>query len=141
MFMDDANFPIVRLHYDQVPDREENDVFVVFEALLDRNTPFVIIGQSGSADDAEHEHDPAERKRMALWSKKNKPRLRTLVKAMIHVEPSTAKRLGMKAFQVMSEKFWGYPMLLAASEMEALEKAMTLLDGASNMTSSGKGGT
>jgi len=132
MFIDVANFPIVRLVYDQGPSQTEDEGLAAFEALLDRETPFVIIGQGAPADEAQHEHDPAERKKLALFSKKHKPRLRAFVKAMIYIEPSTAKRLAMKAFQVVFEKFWGYPMLVAASEAEALAKAKALLRPASD---------
>lgn len=127
MYLDVCDFPIVRLIYNQELSKGEEEIYSTFEALLSRETPFVIIGQGGSADDAQQEHDPAERKKIALWSKKHKPQLRAFVKAMIYIEPSAAKRLGMKAFQTVSEKFWGYPMLVAASEAEALDKAKTLL--------------
>lgn len=128
MLLDVADFPIVRLRYDEGSAQTEDQAFAAFEALLDRGAPFVIIGNGASSDSIQHEHDPAERRKLALWSKKHKARLRSYVRAMIYIEPSAAKRLGMKAFQAVSEKFWGYPMLVAASEAEALEKATALLD-------------
>ncbi|WP_244431903.1 hypothetical protein [Rhodopseudomonas sp. B29] len=128
MLLDAATFPIVRMNFAHDPADTHDDDFAAFEALLDRATPFVIIGQgAGEEIDHEHDHDVDERRRLALWSKKQKPRLRAFVKAMIYVEPSTAKRLGMKAFQIVSEKFWGYPMLVAASDAEALTMARGLL--------------
>lgn len=127
MLLNAATFPIVRLTYDQGTGTAD-EAFAAFEALLDRGTPFVIIGQGVSAEIAEHEHDAGEQRKLALWSKKHKPRLREFVKALIYVEPSRTKRLGMRAFQVVSEKFWGYPMLVAASEAEALEMAQGLLN-------------
>lgn len=127
MFLDIAEFPIVRLSYDQGSAQNENEAFDVFDRLLDRRTPFVIIGHGAAADDANHEHDPAQRKKIALWSKKNKQHLRTFVKAMVYIEPSAPKRLAMKTFQALSEKFWGYPMLVVASDAEALDKARELL--------------
>lgn len=131
MFMDVTSFPIVRLTYAQGPAQTSEEAFAAFEALLDRGTPFVIIGQGASVEIAEHEHEPGERRNLALWSKKHKARLRALVKAMIYVEPSTAKRLGMKAFQIVFEKFWGYPILVAASEAEAVQTAEALLSSSS----------
>ena len=128
MLLNAATFPIVRLSYDRGLAGTADEAFAAFEALLDRAAPFVIIGQGANAETAEHEHDTAEQRKLALWSKKHKPRLREFVKALIYVEPSTAKRLGMKAFQIVSEKFWGYPMLVAASEAEALEMAQALLN-------------
>lgn len=138
MLLDAATFPIVRMAFDQGSAGSAEEAFSAFEALLDRSTPFVIIGQGGNADSAEHEHDGDARRQLALWSKKHKPRLRKFVKAMIYVEPSAAKRLGMKAFQVMFEKFWGYPMLPAASEAEALEMAQGLLASSSPSGEMGK---
>ena len=127
MLMNVASFPIVRLTYGQGLGQTDDEAFAAFEALLDRGTPFVILGQ-GDPDAVQHGHNQEERRRLALWSKNNKPRLRVLVKAMIFVEPSKAKRLGMKAFQIVSEKFWGYPMLVAASDAEALATAHALLN-------------
>lgn len=140
MLLDIATFPIVRMAFDQGAAGSADEGFAAFEALLDRGTPFVIIGQGASADGAEHEHehDPAERRQLALWSKKHKPRLRKFVKAMIYVEPSAAKRLGLKAFQIVFEKFWGYPMLAAGSEAEALEMAQGLLASSSPSGELGK---
>jgi len=127
MFLNAEEFPIVKLSYDQGLAQTEDEAFAAFERLLDREAPFVIIAEGAVPDDAHHDHDPAERKKLALWSKKNRQRLRAFVKAMIYIEPSAAKRLAMKAFQVVSEKFWGYPLLVAASETEALDKAKELL--------------
>ncbi|TWB40642.1 hypothetical protein [Nitrospirillum pindoramense] len=137
MFFNAAEFPIVRLSYDQGAAPTGYDAFDTFESLLDRETPFVIIGQGAGDGDAEHEHDAAQRKKIALWSKKNKPRLRAFVKAMVYIEPSATKRLAMKAFQMVSEKFWGYPMLVVASDAEALDKARELLHGPSHKAPAG----
>ncbi|MHC2313070.1 hypothetical protein ACVIHC_000116 [Bradyrhizobium diazoefficiens] len=140
MLLNAATFPIVRLSYDQGPAGTADEAFAAFEALLDRGKPFVIIGQGANADIDEHEHDPGEQRRLALWSKKHKPRLREFVKALIYVEPSRTKRLGMRAFQIVSEKFWGYPMLVAASEAEALETAQALLKSLSPSRRPGEAG-
>jgi hypothetical protein len=140
MLLNAATFPIVKLSYDQGLAGTADEAFAAFEALLDRGTPFVIIGQGANGDIDEHEHDPGEQRRLALWSKKHKPRLREFVKALIYVEPSRAKRIGMRAFQIMSEKFWGYPMLVAASEAEALEMAHGLLKSLSPSRRPGEAG-
>ncbi|MDX3968425.1 MAG: hypothetical protein QHD01_17755 [Bradyrhizobium sp.] len=140
MLLNAATFPIVRLSYDQGPAGTADEAFAAFEALLDRAAPFVIIGQGANAETAEHEHDVGEQRKLALWSKKHKPRLREFVKALIYVEPSRAKRLGMRAFQIVSEKFWGYPMLVAASEAEALEMANGLLKSPSPSRRPGEAG-
>lgn len=59
--------------------------------------------------------------------KKHKLQLRTLVLAMIVVEPSQAKRVAYKAMSAMFAKFWGYPMILAASREQAIDMARELL--------------
>jgi hypothetical protein len=59
--------------------------------------------------------------------KKHKAELRTLVLAMIVIEPSAAKRLVFKPFSVAFAKFWGFPMRLASSREEATEIAGKLL--------------
>ncbi len=59
--------------------------------------------------------------------KKHKIELRKWVLAMILVEPNSAKRLGFRAFAAVFAKFWGYPLLLAASRQQAMEMARELL--------------
>jgi hypothetical protein len=51
----------------------------------------------------------------------------TLVKAMIVVEPSLAKRLAAQAFATIFAKFWGYPLLWADTRDAAVEMAAALL--------------
>ena len=48
---------------------------------------------------------------------------------MVQIEPSATKRMALKGFMVMAEKIWGYPMLFAASQEEALDIASRLLAG------------
>jgi hypothetical protein len=59
--------------------------------------------------------------------KKHKDELRTLVLAMIVIEPNAAKRMAFKTFGVAFAKFWGYPLKPATSREEALEIAGRLL--------------
>ena len=59
--------------------------------------------------------------------KKHKAELRTLVLAMIVIEPNVAKRMAMKPFGVAFAKFWGYPMKLTTSREEAMQLAEKLL--------------
>lgn len=127
MFIKSSDFPVEWMHHAKGDDQSEGAIFTAFDALLDRAKPFVIIG-SKRAEDAQREKDsPAERKRLMLWIKQNKKRLRTLVRGMVQIEPSATKRMALKGFMVMAEKIWGYPMLLAASKEEALPVASRLL--------------
>lgn len=86
----------------------------------------MLLTDTAPAED--HEHSPEEKKRTALWMKEHKIGLRSLVLAMILVEPNAAKRLGFKAFAALFAKFWGYPLLLASSREQATEMARGLLE-------------
>jgi len=109
----------------QEPGHDHQKDFDEFDANLQRGEPFVLLTDTAPAQD--HEHSPEEKKRTALWMKKQKVALRKLVLAMILIEPNAAKRLGFKAFAVVFAKFWGYPLLLAASREQAMEMAGELL--------------
>ncbi len=125
MPMNSSNFPLVWMNLSQEPGHDHQKDFDEFEANLRRGEPFVILSDSTPSED--HDHTPEEKKRTALWMKKHKAELRRLVLAMIQIEPNSAKRVGYKAFAVLFAKFWGYPMLLAASREQALEMAKELL--------------
>lgn len=66
-------------------------------------------------------------KQTSLWMKKNKVEIRAFIKGMILIEPNAGKRIASKAFAIMFGKFWGYPLLVTASQEEALETAQRLL--------------
>lgn len=126
MLLEDTEFPIVWMHYNRTDPRGDEASFLVFDNLLGRKQPFVLIG-IGAVDD--HEHSAGERKQVTLWMKRNREALRNYVRAMVYIEPSPARRFVAKASTTVFEKFWGYPMLVAASENEALAIAGRLLNG------------
>jgi len=125
MPLDSTNFPLVWMSFEEGPGHDHDKDYEAFEANLKRGLPFVLLTNSAPAED--HEHTQEEKKRTSLWMKKHKAELRTLVLAMIVIEPSAAKRLAFKPFGVAFAKFWGYPMRLASSREEALEIAGKLL--------------
>ncbi|TYC52997.1 hypothetical protein FMN50_15555 [Rhodobacterales bacterium] len=125
MPLDDTNFPLVWMSYDEEPDHDHDEDFEALEASFRRGTPFVILTDNAPTED--HEHSQAEKKRTALWMKKHKAELRTLVLAMIVIEPNAAKRMAYRPFGVAFAKFWGYPMRLAASREEGIKIAVKLL--------------
>lgn len=127
MSMNSSNFPLVWMSLTQDPGQDPQQDFDEFEANLRRGEPFVLLSDTAPVEDEDHDHTPEEKKRIALWMKKHKVELRRLVLAMILIEPNSAKRLGFKAFAVVFAKFWGYPLLLAASREEAIEMAGELL--------------
>lgn len=100
----------------------------MFEQLLERTTPFVLIGPGAAVRDASGDHEVA-RKDVALWMKSHREALRTFVIAMVLVEPQTANRFVARAQATIYEKFWGYPMLVTTSEREAVAVAHRLLAG------------
>lgn len=126
MRIDATQFPFVWLQKTTLGDSQEKSL-VEFEALLARNEPFVLLSNEG-LDQGQPEHSPDEMKQMALWMKRHKSELKRYVKASIHIESSLTKRLAGKAFAVVYEKFWGYPMLMTATEDEALALAQNLLE-------------
>lgn len=125
MPFDNTTFPFVWMHYDHEPDHDHDGVFRSFEDNLKRGLPFVIL--TDSAPTEEHEHSQEAKKRTSLWMKSHKAELRSLVLAMIVIEPSAAKRLMFKPFGVAFTKFWGYPLKITASREEGLEIAAKLL--------------
>lgn len=125
MSMNSSSFPLVWMNLSPEAGHDHQKDFDEFEANLQRGEPFVILTDTAPAED--HEHTPEEKKRTALWMKKHKAELRRLVLAMILVESNSAKHLGFKAFAVVFAKFWGYPLLLAASREQAIEMARELL--------------
>jgi hypothetical protein len=128
MLIDAAQFPVVWMRINAPANRPDASPFAEFEALLARKEVFVLLNNEG-LDKGEHEHSPEEMKQASLWMKSHKSELRAFVKAGIYIEPSAAKRLATKAFTLVYEKFWGYPMLMVATKDEALALAQKLLPG------------
>jgi len=126
MLVDDTHFPLVRMHYNRDDDRGDEVSFQLFEDLLERKRSFVLIGLGA---ETEHVHSNEERKRLTLWMKRNREALHTHVRAMVYVEPSPAKRFLVKTSAPVFQKFWGYPILVSASEAEAEGIAARLLAG------------
>jgi len=125
MPLDNTNFPLVWMNYDEAPDHDHDEDFEALVASFRHGTPFVILSDNAPTEDHHHSHE--EKKRTALWMKKHKAELRTLVLAMIVIEPSATKRMAMKPFGVAFAKFWGYPLRLTSSREEAMEIAGKLL--------------
>ena len=127
MPLDITNFPLVWMSYDEAPDHDHDEDFAALEACLERGAPFVILSDNAPTEDEDHDHSQEEKKRTALWMKKHKAELRTLVLAMIVIEPSAARRLAFKPFGVIFSKFWGFPLRIALTREEALGVAGNLL--------------
>ncbi|MFC3024375.1 hypothetical protein ACFODT_11125 [Vibrio zhugei] len=126
MQIDTSQFPLVWMCFN-TPSADANaSPFADFEALLARKTVFVLLNDEG-LDKGDHEHSSEDMKQTSRWMKQHKSELTAFVKAAIYIEPNLAKRVATKAFALVYEKFWGYPMLMVASKDEALTLAETLL--------------
>lgn len=124
MMLDASTFPLVWMRQDAAPGQAgDGDVFGTFEALLHKGQAFVLLAEGGPGD---HEHRQDDRKHMSLWMKRHRREL-TLVKAMIVIEPSLAKRLAARAFTTILAKFWGFPLLWADTRDAAVDIAAALL--------------
>lgn len=126
MLIDDTQFPIVRMHYNRADDRGDEVSFRIFEDLLARKKSFVLVGLGAEAEQVQSNE---ERKQLTLWMKRNREALHAYVRAMVYVEPSPAKRFLAKTSAPIFQKFWGYPILVSASEAEAEGIAARLLAG------------
>lgn len=126
MFIDSSTFPLVfiRTQHNTADGRQPMD-FAVFNELLSRERAFVFLSDQEFEDG--HQHSQEERKQLTLWMKQNKAAIRTYIKGMIMVESNLAKRLAAQAMAIMFGKFWGYPLVIAESQPEALAIAQSLL--------------
>ncbi|AHC36340.1 hypothetical protein A7317_16280 [Pseudomonas fluorescens] len=127
MRLDSSTFPVVKIVFDAPNEGGPDDTFVIFESLLARQQPFLLLHEK-AVDENNHEHSHEERKQASIWMKKNKPALRAFVKGMIQVEPSAAKRLALKPFTITFSKAWGYPLLVVGSREQAWALARDVLD-------------
>ena len=127
MPLDITNFPLVWMSYDEAPDHDHDADFAALELCLKRGAPFVILSDNAPTEEEDHDHSQEEKKRTTLWMKKHKAELRTLVLAMIVIEPSGAKRLAFKTFGAVFSKFWGFPLRIAVTRAEAMDVAKNLL--------------
>lgn len=127
MRLDSSTFPVVKIVFDAPNEGGPEDAFLIFERLLAREQPFVLLHEK-AVDENNHEHSHEERKHASIWMKKHKAALRTYVKGMIQVESSAAKRLALKPFAVTFGKTWGYPLLVVESKDRAWALAEDVLD-------------
>ncbi|MCO7636626.1 hypothetical protein NJI34_07470 [Pseudomonas sp. S 311-6] len=127
MKIDTTSFPLVWMRFKVTDPATDAAPFAGFEALLARRTPFVLLNDEGLDSGRAHEHSHEERRRTSVWMKQHKSELREFVKAAIYIEPDNARRLAAASFAQGYIKFWGYPMILANSLEEALNKAEELL--------------
>lgn len=130
MHVDTTDFPEVWMDFTHGTGQTIDEVLVVYTDLLARGEPFVFLGEGGDVEGDKDAHDVADRKKISLWMKRNKTAINALVRAMIYIEPNTSKRIAVRSFALVYEKFWGYPMFVAASRDEASAIIRTVLPSA-----------
>ncbi|WP_457583402.1 hypothetical protein [Ensifer canadensis] len=127
MHIDITNFPEVWMDFTHGTGQTTDEVLEVHTVLLVRGEPFVFLGGGGDFEGDRDAQDVADRKKISLWMKRNKKAIAALVRAMIYIEPNVSKRIAVRAFALVYEKFWGYPMFVAASRDEAMAIVRTVL--------------
>lgn len=122
MLVDASRFPLVFLR-----SRADSTVSIAqqFEVLLVREQAFVLITDH-SHDDEENE-TPEERKAKALFLKQIKDRMRRFCLGMIVVEGSTPLRPAVRLMAAAAGKAFGFSILFAVDEEDAVAKGMLLL--------------
>ena len=119
------DFPIVRLLFEPGSPTDIPTVMGQMDGLLDREESFVYV--SSDAPGPSDKGDPALRRELALWMKRNKARIVARTKAQIMVTNKAEEREALQAMAPLFEKAWCYPLLLAGSDAEAHALAKTLL--------------
>ncbi|GGF68335.1 hypothetical protein [Wenyingzhuangia marina] len=131
MIIDDSKFPIVFVDFQHSLEQEENENhnhdkdIAAFTNLFESGNPFVMVS-TGEAPEEKHKHSREEARKINAWRKINKNKLKC-IQATIQVEPNKVKRVGLKLYASVYEKFWGNPLLFAQTQEEALELAKSVL--------------
>lgn len=129
MIIDDSKFPVVFVNFQHSHSVDEahghEDGIAAFTSLFERKKPFVMIS-TGETPKEKHKPSREETKQVNAWRKIHKEELK-YTKATIQVEPSIVKRMGMRLFSNVYEKFWGNPLLFAETKEKAIEKAEQIL--------------
>ncbi|MGF6175530.1 hypothetical protein [Ensifer sp. 4252] len=127
MHVDITEFPHVWMDFTHDAGQTTDEVLEVYTDLLAGGEPFVFLGEGGDFEGDNTAQDVADRKKISLWMKRNKRTITALVRAMIYIEPNVSKRIAARAFALVYEKFWGYPMFVAANRDEAMAIVRTVL--------------
>lgn len=125
MFIQDIeNFPVVKISYQSSDQISLEENIARFEALLDRQQAFVLLGE-GPAPEQQASHE--ERKFVAAWVKQKRSNLAEFVKALVHIETDEQSRLLMQKFANNYVKFAGYPMFVVTSQQQAQQIIRSVL--------------
>ena len=122
MYLDQSRFPLVFLRSDRPSDLPHE---LQFEGMLDRGAPFVLIGDH--VPDKDHDEPHEERKKRALFFKKNKDRLRVLCRGIIVVEGDKSIPMPLRLAAQAVGKAFGASIAFVRDEAGAVEAGMALL--------------
>jgi hypothetical protein len=100
--------------------------FAEFSTLLQREQPFVLLCDRRMDESGEQDRD--ERTQVALWKRDHREALAKWVKGMVLIEPDDMRRKAAEEFVDFASRFWGYPVMVVASEQQAHELAQRLLE-------------
>lgn len=122
MYLDQSRFPLVFLRADRPSDIPPE---LQFEGMLDRGEPFVLIGDH--LPDRGHDEPPEERKKHALFFKKNKDRLRALCRGIVFVEGDKSVPPPLRLVAQTVGKAFGARVSFARDEAHAIAAGTALL--------------
>lgn len=133
LYIDESEFPLVWLkkaekmksNLSQSETYDNN--LIQLEKILDKKTPFIIINETNSGDEEQHEHSKDEKMKLALWLKRNKASVKKYIIAQIQIVPHNKQNLILTGFTKAFSKFWGYPIFITSDKETALENAKSLI--------------
>lgn len=127
MKLDTTVFPLVTMNYNSESEGSIELVLHQIRKLLDKQQPFVFIGRGTLGNDSQSTESVDDRRKITLWMKENKIDILRFIKANIHIVPDINKQVGINDFSVTFERFWGDPLFVVTTELEAYNKAKMLL--------------
>ncbi|MFP1683220.1 GntR family transcriptional regulator [Alloalcanivorax sp. C16-1] len=124
---DIADFPLVRLMPEGLPEGYAVQWEAELEALIGQPEPFVMVV---AALRGEHREAHEDRKRRSLWMKRNRDTLARRCRGMVAVEPDTGKRMIMQTQSAALAGLFKVPLRIVATTEEADRLARAFLGGA-----------
>ncbi|CAI1004997.1 Uncharacterised protein [Serratia liquefaciens] len=127
MSLDSATFPLVWMRQQAAGEPKDTLAeFAEFSTLLQREQQFVLLCDRRMDESGEQDRD--ERTQVALWKRDHREALAKWVKGMVLIEPDDMRRKAAEEFVDFASRFWGYPVMVVASEQQAHELAQRLLE-------------
>jgi hypothetical protein len=128
MILDDVRFPLVflRAHADGIHSDEQAGRDELFEGLLKRASPFVLI-----VEHIAHDHDDEtseERKAKALFFKRIKQRMASYCLGLIVIEGDSPLNAAARIAATGASKALGFPVQFVKDEGAAVAKGRSLLE-------------